>query len=319
MKRTLAPRRAGLVAVGAGLGLAAGLGTLNRALLLDDLPPTLPGAMHDWTWRGWRVRYTTLGDGPPLVLIHSLHAAASSFEMDGIFEPLARHHTVYALDLLGFGKSQRPDTTYTGTLYAALIRSFLVDVVGQPAVLVASSLGTAYALAVAAQRPDLVRALVLISPTGQTEAGIVRRASGALLRLPLLGTAAFNALVSRPSIRRYLQRVYADQTLVDDALVDQHWTVSHQPNARYAPAAFIAGQLDLPGERAGGRVRAPILAIRGDQPGFGPETTDAAIAQTGGPVESHRVAGAGQLPHQEAPDRVVELVETWLGQIGVDT
>src|SRR5215207_8427029 len=115
-------------AIGGGAALAGGLALANRALLLDDLPPTLPGAMHDWTWRGWRVRYTTLGQGPPLVLVHSVHAAASSYEMRGIFEPLSQRHTVYAIDLLGFGKSERPDASYTGELYRDLLGAFLGEV-----------------------------------------------------------------------------------------------------------------------------------------------------------------------------------------------
>ena len=110
----------------------------NRALLLDDLPPTLPGSMHDWTWRGWRVRSTTLGDGPPIVLVHGAHAAASSFEMRGIFEPLSQRHTVYAIDLLGFGKSERPKAPYSGRLYAELLTAFLGEVVGRSAVVVGS-------------------------------------------------------------------------------------------------------------------------------------------------------------------------------------
>jgi pimeloyl-ACP methyl ester carboxylesterase len=44
-----------------------------------------------------------LGEGSPIVLVHGVHAAASSFEMRGIFEPLSQRHTVYAVDLLGFG------------------------------------------------------------------------------------------------------------------------------------------------------------------------------------------------------------------------
>src|SRR6476619_2327320 len=94
--------------IGGGTALAGGIALANRALLLDDLPPTLPGAMHDWRWRDWRVRFTTMGEGPPIVLAHGIHAAASSFEMRGIFEPLSQHHRVYAVDLLGFGKSERP-------------------------------------------------------------------------------------------------------------------------------------------------------------------------------------------------------------------
>jgi alpha-beta hydrolase superfamily lysophospholipase len=112
-------------ALAATLGVAGGLAVLNRSLLLDDLPPTLPGAMHDWAWRGHRVRYTTLGSGPPVVLLHGIHAAASSFEMRQLFEPLSQIHTVYAMDWLGFGKSQRPNIQYDGHLYADLLADFL--------------------------------------------------------------------------------------------------------------------------------------------------------------------------------------------------
>src|SRR5688572_250948 len=85
-----------------GVGaLAGGLAVANRALVLDDLPPTLPGAMDDWSWRGWRVRSTTMGHGSPIVLVHGIHAAASSFEMRNVFEPLSQRHAVYAVDLLG--------------------------------------------------------------------------------------------------------------------------------------------------------------------------------------------------------------------------
>jgi pimeloyl-ACP methyl ester carboxylesterase len=305
-------RSALLLGLGGGAGLVGGLALLNRSLLLDDLPPMLPGATHDWSWRGWRVRYTTLGEGPPLVLVHGVHAAASSFEMDRIFETLAQRHTVYALDLLGFGKSERPATAYTGNLYADLVSDLLTEVVRRPAVLLGSSLGSAYAAAAAARHPDLVRALILISPTDQTDSGLTGRAFGALLGLPVLGTAAFNGLVSRVSIRRYLGKVYADPAQVDASLIDQSWAVSHQPNARLGPAAFIGGRLDLPFEQQMSKVRAPILVLLGDHPPVGPAASDATLGRLGGELASRRIEGAGQLPHQEAPNLVVEQIETWL-------
>ena len=69
MNRRLKQTGAGLAAT---FGVIGGLALGNRWLVLDDLPPTLPGAMHDWTWRGYRVRYTTLGSGPSVVLVHGI-------------------------------------------------------------------------------------------------------------------------------------------------------------------------------------------------------------------------------------------------------
>jgi pimeloyl-ACP methyl ester carboxylesterase len=294
--------------VAGGAALVGGTALANRALLLDDLPPTLPGAMYDWSWRGWRVRYTTMGGGPPVVLVHGIHAAASSFEMRNIFEPLSRRHTVYAVDLLGFGKSERPATTYSGSLYADLLADFIVEVVEGPAVLIGSSLSSAYAVAVARTRPDLIDRLILISPTGTTSRSVVGRTFGRLLAMPLVGSAAFNVLASRLSIQSFLRRVYTDASLVDDPTVDQHWATAHQPNARLAPAAFVAGHLDLPLMPA----TVSILVLRGGATGLDARASDAELRGLGPNVTLETVEGAGQLPHDEAPDRVLTLVESWL-------
>ena len=148
--------------------------------------------------------------------------------------------------------------------------------------LVGSSLSAAYAVAVARARPGLVDRLVLISPTGTTSPSAAGRAFGGLLALPLVGTAAFNVLVSHASIQSYLRRAYGDPSLVDDPLVEQHWATAHQPNARLAPAAFVAGTLDLP--------LAPIPHVpiaRADPggaravPGIGAQASDAELRGLG--------------------------------------
>jgi pimeloyl-ACP methyl ester carboxylesterase len=309
-------RISGLVAA----GLAAGAGALalaNRSLLLDDLPPTLPGAMHDWSWQGWRVRYTMLGDGPPLVLVHSVHAAASSFEWRDIFEPLSQQHAIYALDLLGFGKSERPDAPFGGLFYRDLLGAFLGEVIGRPAIVVASSLGSAYAVGVARARPGLVDRLVLISPTGTTTTGLPGRLAGSLLGLPLIGSAGFNLLVSQASIRQYLERVYADPGAIDESMVGQAWATAHQPNARLAPAAFLAGRLDLPlsddGASNQAPIQAPVLVLRGGEPGLGAVASDDELLRLGPSVTIRTIGGVGSLPHEEAPDDLVRIVAGWLG------
>ena len=303
-----------VTSVASGAALVGGLHLANRLVLLDDLPPTLPGAMHDWTWRGWRVRYTTLGQGRPIVLVHGVHAAASSFEMRNIFEPLAQQHAAFAVDLLGFGKSERPDAPYSGALYAELVADFLRERIERPAVLVGSSLSATYVVAAARSHPDLVDRVILFSPTSVTSTGAGGQAFARLLSVPVLGQAAFNLLVSHASIQSYLRRAYADATLVDDTLVGQNWATAHQPDARLAPAAFVAGHLDLPFDTNRTPIAAPILVLRGDTPGIGAQASDAELRALGPRVTIETVGGTGQLPHDEAPDRVLGMLTTWLAE-----
>ena len=294
----------------AALGVGGALAIANRWLLLDDLPPTLPGATHEWMWRGQRVRYTTLGSGPPMVLLHGIHAAASSFEMRQVFEPLSHTYTVYALDWLGFGKSERPAIRYGGHLYASLLADFLREVVQAPCTVVASSLSGAYAIAAARAQPSCIDRLMLLSPTFQTRLGVGGQVAGWLLTLPLIGTAAFNLLVSHASIQSYARKAYADPAFVDETLVGQQWATAHQPNARLAPAAFVASAFDLP---VGGlpKLTLPILVVRGSVPGIGAAATDAELRDLSTDVTIKTIPDTGQLPHDESPDELLDLLARW--------
>ena len=295
----------------AKLAATAALAALNRTLELGDLPPTLPGQSHDWAWRLGRVRYTTLGDGPPLLLLHSPNACASSYEMRKVFAPLAERFTVYAPDLLGFGKSERPPLEYTGERYADLVTDFLDEVIGRPAVVVASSLGSAYAVVAAVRRPELVDRLVLICPAGDTSSDPTNPTLETVywaLRLPVYGQAAFNAIVSRPSIRHFLGQHFYDPSAVADQLVEQNWATAHQSNARYAPAAFVSGRLNYPLRAYFKRVEQPVLLAWGAEARQTPLDHGRELAALNPHAELRVFERCGLLPHDERADELVPEV-----------
>lgn len=101
-------------------------------------------------------------DGPPLVLLHGLSYRWQSWL--AVMPALSLRWHLYAPDLRGFGRSSRVPGAYRAVDYARDVVAFLREVVGQPAALVGHSLGAIVAIAVAAEAPDLVRALVLEEP-----------------------------------------------------------------------------------------------------------------------------------------------------------
>ncbi|NTV65341.1 MAG: alpha/beta fold hydrolase, partial [Oscillochloris sp.] len=132
----------------------------------NEVPlPLLPVQPEYVTWRGHQIATYRAGAGQPFLLIHSINAAASAFEMRGPFAQLQADGEVYALDLLGYGNSERAVRPYVAEDYIDQIIAQL-ERIGQPTVVVASSLGGAYAVAAATRRPDLVRAMVLACPVG---------------------------------------------------------------------------------------------------------------------------------------------------------
>lgn len=175
-----------------------------------------------------------------MLLVHSVNAAASAYEMRPLYTRLQGERPVWALDLPGFGSSDRPDRAYTPQLMTGAVEAVL-EQIGTPAHVVGLSLGSEFAAAAAANRSDLVASLALISPTGFGGPDGGPGAPGAILRFPLWSQAVFDAIASRRSIRYFLSKSFAGP--VDELLVDHSYRTSHQPGARHAPLAFLTGEL----------------------------------------------------------------------------
>lgn len=236
--------RRGITLTVAGLCVTA---AANRALASKaaDLDPPLPGESDTYRWRGIDVAVTEAGDpaNPDLVLIHGIDAAATSYVFRGIVEELAEDFHVIAPDLPGFGKSERPPLVYSASLYESFVTDFLDDTAETPAV-VASSLSAAY-VAAAARNVDL-RQLVLVCPTA-TPIGRQALWLRTTVRSPLVGTALFNLVVSKPSLRYFsTDHGYYDPAALTDEELSYRWQTAHQMGARYAPASFFSGFLDAP-------------------------------------------------------------------------
>ncbi|MBX6772659.1 MAG: alpha/beta fold hydrolase [Chloroflexi bacterium] len=310
--------------LGLAAGAAAGLGALNTWLSWQagPLENPLPGSGHFYHWvrdnEVYNIFYKVQGGGRPVVLVHGIHAAASSAEMLHPFSGLARDHRVYALDLLGFGLSDRPGRTYTAIDYVDLLDDFLRDVVQQPAAIIGSGLGAAYAITVAARAPERVDRLILICPTGLEHLAdppsTWQRLAGRVLRTPILGSALFNALVSRRALRYFLtERVYADPARVTEAMIDAYYCTSHQAGARYAPAAFIGGALNQSVRETYPTLSQPVQIVWGRAAKITP-VSDANQFIRLRPQSHLRVFDrAGLLPHDECPDEFLALAREALG------
>ena len=102
-----------------------------------------------------------------MLLVHGIGGGSSLFQYRKNAAELARRgYEVYALDLLGFGRSSRPPIRMTQDLHVGQLESFIATVIGEPTALIGNGLSAAYSIRLAAERPDLIEALVLIGPTG---------------------------------------------------------------------------------------------------------------------------------------------------------
>ena len=299
-------RLLGGTAVGAG---AAAVG--NRLLRGErsELETPLGRPLSTYRWRGFDIAYTEAGDPelPDLVLLHGINAAGSSHEFRYVIDALAEQYHVIAPDLPGFGHSDRPPLLYSGALYVAFIRDFLRDCAEDPTVL-ASSLSAAYTV-VAAEDTDLgIESFVFVCPTATTIPG-QRTWLRSLLRSPVVGEGLYNLLVSKPSIRYFLaDHGFARESSITDEWVDYDWATAHQPGARFAPASFVSGFLDLDIDLGAMLADFDVetTIVWGRDAELPPLSTGRTLAETAG-VRLVVFDDADLLPHAEHPEAFAEF------------
>ena len=98
-------------------------------------------------WKFGNIYYKKAGSGSPLLLIHDLNHYSSSMEWDKVIDTLSEKHTVYTIDLLGCGKSDKPAITYTCYLYVQLLTDFIRDIIGEKTDIIATGASSSFVTA----------------------------------------------------------------------------------------------------------------------------------------------------------------------------
>ena len=134
--------------------------------------------------------------GNPLLLIHDLNHYSSSMEWDKVIDTLSREHTVYTIDLLGCGKSDKPAITYTCYLYVQLLTDFIRDIIGEKTDIVATGASVSFVTAVCQNIADQIGHIILVCPESiRTLAKAPNHKSkllASIINLPIYGTFIYN-------------------------------------------------------------------------------------------------------------------------------
>lgn len=243
-----------------GLGLA--YVAYMRRYVLHDIPLTgaLNGRVRTFMSSAGELSYyekvnvhhygplTTPSTVPPILFLHGIDLAASSYEMQPLYEHYAHERTVYALDLPGYGFSERGGRIYTPALYRDAINEFMsLELHGAPVDAVALSLSSEFLALAAEQRPELFRTLTFISPTGMSSHEPSPRRHDTLFKVisnPGWSRIVYDTLTSRFALNYFLKKT--QQRQMDYRLVHYAYVSSHQPKAQVAPFYFITGKLYTP-------------------------------------------------------------------------
>lgn len=240
--------------------------------------PRLPGMTESRfvTLEGERVYLEVGGKGTSVVMVHGIGAGNSSHlwrENTGV---LTRSHRVYAFDWPGFARSGARPIAYTNDLYVAVLRAFIRDVVREPVAIIGGSLGSDYAIRVAAENPELVTRMLLSNPTGYTGTTFNERAGRRpdtfrLFTETLVGGLTFGAVQSEGGLNFFLYNtVYLDWRRVTPEVTNTYLENLQGPAKQYAPFSFFSGFLDQSVRTLWPQTRQPALLVWGSDDVFTP-------------------------------------------------
>ena len=144
---------------------------INKAISVSSIRKNLLKSDNGkfFTWRYGEIFYTKQGKGSPVLLIHDLNPASSSYEWEKCIKHLAKNHTVYAIDLLGCGQSDKPNMTYSNYLFVQLITDFIKNVIGEKADIITTGNSASFTLMACNMNPEHFNKIIVLNPTNLVE------------------------------------------------------------------------------------------------------------------------------------------------------
>jgi pimeloyl-ACP methyl ester carboxylesterase len=279
-----------------------------------------------WSWRGFNIAYQTQGtEGSAIVLVHGF--GASFYHWRKNLPELAQVGRVYAIDLIGFGKSAKPkpleEVDYTFETWGDQIADFCREVVGEPAHLVGNSIGSVVIMQTAVSHPEWVRSLCFVGCSLRLLHDKLREGQPwfkrigtpivqSLLKQEWVGNLFFKQLATPNTVRKVLLQAYGRKEAVTDELVN---LLLGAASDRGATAVFVAftgySQGPLPQDLLP-HLPCPAIFLWGAKDpwepiGLGQKLADYPQVKKFIPLE-----GIGHCPQDEAPEVVNPIVIDWV-------
>jgi pimeloyl-ACP methyl ester carboxylesterase len=283
-------------------------------------------ATKTWIWQGFPICYQSQGSaGPAVVLVHGFGASWGHWRQN--IPVLAENCRVYALDLLGFGNSAKPEPgkkiAYTLEMWGQQVADFCREVVGEPAFLVGNSIGCIVVMQAAVSNPEIALGLALLNCSlrllhdrKRATLSWSRRLGAPLLQNILsiqpIGKFFFNQVAKPKTVRKILLQAYANSEAVTDELVDILTAPAKDPGAVAVFLAFTSYSRGPLPEDLLPVLPCPAIIIWGTADPWEPVDLGRDLADYPQVLKFIPLEGVGHCPQDEAPELVNPILEDWI-------
>lgn len=200
-----------------------------------------------YNWRFGKIFYTKAGTGTPLLLIHDLSSTSSDYEWKKVVSELSKDHTVYTIDLLGCGRSEKPKMIYTNYLYVQLISDFIKSEIGHRTNIIATGSSSSIIIMACNNNPDLFDKIMLINPCSISQfnqfPGKYAKIFKFMLDLPVIGTLLYQIAVNRSFlIKTFATKYFYNPYSVKPSYVQAYYESAHLGKSPQSTFASIECQ-----------------------------------------------------------------------------
>lgn len=265
-----------------------------------------------------KIFYKKSGKGRPLLLIHDLESCSSGFEWNKVEKELSKKHTVYTLDLLGFGRSDKANITYTNFLYVQLLTNFIKDIIGEKVNLISSGESSQIVIMSAAFDEDCIESIILTNPSSLITSGKIetklRKQILWLYTTPILGTFLYNMKTSKKQIEEkfFTEYFYNPEKIIDND-IKTYYEAAHLggQSSKYLHASISSNYLNTNICHALKSLNTKIHIISSGMYSNSIED-DRCYLEYENVEELVIISETGKYPHMESPEKYVETVNTLL-------
>lgn len=272
-----------------------------------------------YQWKFGKIHYTVSGTGPALLLVHSLNNGASSFEFNKIIKKLSKNHTIFAIDLIGYGNSEKPKITYTAYLYVQLLHDFIKDVIQQKTDIITSGKSNSYVTMLSMQYSININKLIFINPEDLKKLSLNPSTKDAVLKYiiesPLVGSMIYTILCSKAHLRYLFKKHYFfNDKKISKKFINSFYESSHigESNNKYVYSSNFFNYNNVNIISALEQLNNSIYIIQGSERNDYYENVITDYKKANASIEGSIINKTKEFPHIEKPHAILEVLSVFL-------
>lgn len=266
-------------------------------------------------WKEGQIFYTKQGEGSPILLIHDTDPTSSAYEWNRVVKRLEKKHTVYTIDLLGCGRSDKPEITYTNYLYVQMISAFVKEVIQEKTDVVASNLSASFIIMANNIDSELFDKIIFINPVSVKKLQVVpddiSKIKQTVLNLPLVGTFLYNMILNPVHIDRdFRNKYFTKLQSINAKTEDAYYEAAHlgDNKGKYLFSSLLGNYVNISIAHAIKKIDKPVYLIgsRGIKNNI---QILEEYRKLNNKIEIYMTSNSNLYPQLEAPENIATLID----------